>query len=193
MHRFFVPQLYNETMTIEGVDARHISKVLRMQPGAQLQIVSDDGVSALAEISAIDSECVTVHCLEKLAESHEPAVRLILAQGLAKGEKMEFIIQKAVEMGAYSVVPVAMEHSVVRLDGAKAAKKVERWQKIAESAAKQSKRDIIPEVQPVQTMAQMLAANDCATKIIAYECEDKKSLKAALKEAQAKGALTDYC
>ena len=172
MHRFFVPQLYNETMTIEGVDARHISKVLRMQPGAQLQIVSDDGVSALAE-------------------SHEPAVRLILAQGLAKGEKMEFIIQKAVEMGAYSVVPVAMEHSVVRLDGAKAAKKVERWQKIAESAAKQSKRDIIPEVQPVQTMAQMLAANDCATKIIAYECEDKKSLKAALKEAQAKGALTD--
>ena len=172
MHRFFVPQLYNETMTIEGVDARHISKVLRMQPGAQLQLVSDDGVSALAEITAIDSECVTV-------------------QGLAKGEKMEFIIQKAVEMGAYSVVPVAMEHSVVRLDGAKAAKKVERWQKIAESAAKQSKRDIIPEVQPVQTMAQMLAANDCATKIIAYECEDKKSLKAALKEAQAKGALTD--
>ena len=83
-----------------------------------------------------------------------------------------------------------MEHSVVRLDGAKAAKKVERWQKIAESAAKQSKRDIIPEVQPVQTMAQMLAANDCATKIIAYECEDKKSLKTALKEAQA-NALTD--
>ena len=70
-----------------------------------------------------------MHCLEKLAESHEPAVRLILAQGLAKGEKMEFIIQKAVEMGAYSVVPVSMEHSVVRLDGAKAAKKVERWQK----------------------------------------------------------------
>lgn len=74
-------------MTIEGVDARHISKVLRMQPGAQLQIVSDDGVSALAEISAIDSEKVTVRCLEKLAESHEPCVKLTLAQGLAKGEK----------------------------------------------------------------------------------------------------------
>ena len=160
MHRFFVPQLYNEEMTITGVDARHISKVLRMQPGDELQIVSDDGVSALAKISAIDSECVTVHCIEKLAESHEPHVRLVLAQGLAKGEKMDFIIQKAVEMGAYSVVPVAMEHSVVRLDGAKAAKKVERWQKIAEAAAKQSKRDIIPLVQPVQSMAQMLAAND---------------------------------
>ena len=191
MHRFFVPQLYNEEMYIEGVDARHISKVLRMQPGTQLQIVSDDGVSAVAEITAIDSERVTVRCLEKLAESHEPRVKLVLAQGLAKGEKMDFIIQKAVEMGAYSVIPVAMEHSVVRLDGAKAAKKVERWQKIAESAAKQSKRDIIPEVQPVQSMAEMLAKCTCQTKIIAYECEDRLSLKAALKAAEEAGGTSE--
>ena len=191
MHRFFVPQLYNEEMYIEGVDARHISKVLRMQPGDKLQIVSDDGVSAMAEITAIASERVSVRCLEKLAESHEPRVRLVLAQGLAKGEKMDFIIQKAVEMGAYSVIPVAMEHSVVRLDGAKAAKKVERWQKIAESAAKQSKRDIIPQVQPVQSMAEMLANCDCTTKIIAYECEDRLSLKAALKAAEAAGGIKE--
>lgn len=190
MHRFFVPQLYNEEMTISGVDARHISKVLRMQLGAQLQVVSDDGVSALAEIIAIDSDQVTVRCLEKLAESHEPKVRLTLAQGLAKGEKMDFIIQKAVEMGAYSIVPVAMEHSVVRLDGTKADKKVERWQKIAESAAKQSKRDIIPQVQQVQSMAKMLENNDCSTKIIAYECEDRLSLKTALHQAEEKG-ITD--
>ena len=93
-------------------------------------------------------------------------------------------------MGAYSVVPVAMEHSVVRLDGAKADKKVERWQKIAESAAKQSKRDIIPQVQSVQTMDKMLASNDCSTKIIAYECEDRLSLKTALRKAEEKG-ITD--
>ena len=191
MHRFFVPQLYNEEMYIEGVDARHISKVLRMQPGAQLQIVSDDGVSAMAEITAINSERVTVRCLEKLAESHEPRVKLVLAQGLAKGEKMDFIIQKAVEMGAYSVSPVAMGHSGVRLDGAKAAKKVERWQKIAESAAKQSKRDIIPEVQAVQSMTEMLAKCACQTKIIAYECEDRLSLKAALKAAEEAGGISE--
>ena len=189
MHRFFVPQLYNEEMYIEGVDARHISKVLRMQPGDKLQIVSDDGVSAMAEITAIASERVSVRCLEKLAESHEPRVRLVLAQGLAKGEKMDFIIQKAVEMGAYSVIPVAMEHSVVRLDSVKAAKKVERWQKIAESAAKQSKRDLIPQVQPVQSMAEMLTSCDCETKIIAYECEDRLSLKAALQAAGAAGGI----
>ena len=191
MHRFFVPQLYNEEMYIEGVDARHISKVLRMQPKDRLQIVSYDGVSAMAEITAIASERVSVRCLEKLAESHEPRVRLVLAQGLAKGEKMDFIIQKAVEMGAYSVIPVAMEHSVVRLDGAKAAKKVERWQKIAESAAKQSKRDIIPQVQPVQSMAEMLASGDYENKIIAYECEDRLSLKAALKAAEAAGGIKE--
>ena len=191
MHRFFLPQLYAEEMYIEGVDARHISKVLRMQPGAKLQIVSDDGVSAVAEITAIDSERVSVRCLEKLAESHEPRVKLVLAQGLAKGEKMDFIIQKAVEMGAYSVIPVAMEHSVVRLDGAKAAKKVERWQKIAESAAKQSKRDILPQVQAVQSMGEMLASCTCQTKIIAYECEDRLSLKAALKAAEAAGGISE--
>ena len=116
-------------------------------------------------------------------------MKLVLAQGLAKGEKMDFIIQKAVEMGAYSVIPVAMEHSVVRLDGVKAAKKVERWQKIAESAAKQSKRDLIPQVQPVQSMAEMLTSCDCETKIIAYECEDRLSLKAALQAAGAAGGI----
>lgn len=180
MHRFFIPQLYTAEMTIKDVDARHISKVLRMQPGDKLQIVSDDGVTAIAEIVSLQSDSVVVKCLEKLAESHEPSVKITLAQGLAKGEKMDFIIQKAVEMGVSSIVPVAMEHSVVRLEGAKADKKVERWQKIAEAAAKQSKRDIIPQVQPVQTMQQMLANNDLQHKIIAYECEDRLGLKTAL-------------
>lgn len=180
MHRFFVPQLYAAEMVIKDVDARHISKVLRMQPGDKIQIVSDDGVTAIAEIVSLQSDSVVVKCLEKLAESHEPSVKITLAQGLAKGEKMDFIIQKAVEMGVSSIVPVAMEHSVVRLEGAKADKKVERWQKIAEAAAKQSKRDIIPQVQPVQTMQQMLANNDLQHKIIAYECEDRLGLKTAL-------------
>lgn len=180
MHRFFIPQLYTAEMTIKDVDARHISKVLRMQPGDKLQIVSDDGVTAIAEIVSLQSDSVVVKCLEKLAESHEPSVKITLAQGLAKGEKMDFIIQKAVEMGASSIVPVAMEHSVVRLESAKADKKVERWQKIAEAAAKQSKRDIIPQVQPVQTIQQMLANNDLQHKIIAYECEDRLGLKTAL-------------
>ena len=177
MHRFFIPQPYSDTMTIMGVDARHIYTVLRMQCGSRVQIVSDDGVTALAEIADANESVVTVKCLEVLAESHEPSVRIVLAQGLAKGEKMDFIIQKAVELGVSEIIPVAMEHSAV--------KKAERWQKIAEAAAKQSKRDIIPMVQPVQTMEQMLADNPCDCKLIAYECEDKLGLKAALQKEQA--------
>ena len=191
MHRFFIEQPYNENMQITGGDARHVSKVLRMQPGDKLQVVSDDGVTALAEITAIDAENVSVHCVEILAELHEPRVKITLAQGLAKGEKMDFIVQKAVELGATSIVPVAMEHSVVRLDGVKATKKVERWRKIVEAAAKQSKRDIIPQVQAVQSVEEMLANNTCGTKLIAYECEDKTSLKEALQKAEQENGITD--
>lgn len=106
MHRFFVPQSYlGKTMTITGVDARHIYTVLRMQTGTKVQIVSEDGVSAVAEIAEANENAVTVRCLEVIAESHEPAVRITLAQGLAKGEKMDFIIQKAVELGVSEIVP----------------------------------------------------------------------------------------
>ena len=87
MHRFFIPQPYGEMMTITGVDARHIYTVLRMTQGTKIQIVSDDGVTALGEITEAGESVVTVKCLEVLAESHEPSVRIILAQGLAKGEK----------------------------------------------------------------------------------------------------------
>ena len=183
MHRFFVPQNFGNEMIITGVDAKHISKVLRMTIGDELQIVSDDGVTAQGKISFIDAACVKVGSLKIIGESNEPKVKITLAQGLAKGEKMDFIIQKAVELGVTSIVPVAMEHSVVQLDGAKAIKKVERWQKISESAAKQSKRNIIPLVQPVMSVEEMLAKNNCSTKIIAYECENQISLKSVLKEA----------
>lgn len=180
MHRFFIPQPYGKNMTISGTDARHIYTVLRMPKGTKVQIVSDDGVTALAEIADSNEDTVTLHCLEVLDESHEPSVRIVLAQGLAKGEKMDFIIQKAVELGVSEIIPVAMEHSVVHLEGDKAVKRVERWQKIAEAAAKQSKRDIVPKVQPVQTIAHMLENSHCDCKLIAYECEDRLGLKTAL-------------
>lgn len=184
MHRFFIPQPYADEMKIEGVDARHIYTVLKMKPGEKVQIVSDDGVTALAEIKETSAAYTVVHCLEVIAESHEPAVKITLAQGLVKGEKMDFIIQKAVELGVSRIVPLAMEHSVVRYDGDKANKKRERWQKIAESAAKQSKRDIIPKVADVETIDKLMADCGCTVKIIAYECEDRQGLKQVLQKNQ---------
>ena len=169
MHRFFIPRPYADEMEIDGIDARHIYTVLKMKSGEKVQIVSDDGVTALAQITETASGRTIVKCLEVIAESHEPTVKITLAQGLVKGEKMDFIIQKAVELGVSRIVPLAMEHSVVRYDDGKAAKKRERWQKIAESAAKQSKRE------------RLMEECGCTTKIIAYECEDKQGLKQALR------------
>ena len=192
MHRFFIPKPYKQEMQITGRDAHHIIDVLRMAPGDRLQVVADDGVSFVGEVTAVNSNSVTVTAREILRETHEPDVRISLLQGLAKGEKMEFIIQKAVEIGVTDIFPVAMAHSVVVLEPARAEKKVERWQKIAEAAAKQSKRDSIPVVHEVMTLDQILQKGKWDLLLVAYESENQVSLKEALqahKEAKTVGVI----
>ena len=180
MHRFFIPQPFAEEMQIIGADAHHISNVLRMRVGQHIQIVSSDRVTALMEIKALTTDAAFVRLVKRIEQVNEPSVRIILAQGLAKGEKMDFIIQKAVEVGVNTIVPVAMEHSVVKLDKNKAEKKVERWQKIAEEAAKQSKRDIVPEVTSVMDLDEALHSFAGSAKLMAYEGETKAGLKKVL-------------
>ena len=180
MHRFFIPKPFKQEMQITGQDAHHIMDVLRMGPGDRLQIVADDGISFVGEITATDTNTVAVIAREILRESHEPDVRISLLQGLAKGEKMELIIQKAVEIGVADIFPLAMDHSVVVLDHSKAGKKTERWQKIAEAAAKQSKRDIIPAVHGVMKLPQVLQKEKWDLLLIAYESENQISLKEVL-------------
>ena len=192
MHRFFIPKPFKQEMQITGRDAHHIIDVLRMAPGDQLQVVADDGISFLGEIADIGTNTVTVSVQEILRETHEPDVRISLLQGLAKGEKMELIIQKAVEIGVADIFPVAMDHSVVVLDRSKVEKKTDRWQKIAEAAAKQSKRDVIPAVHEVMTLGQVLQKEKWDLLLIAYESENQVSLKEALqthKEAKTIGVI----
>ena len=185
MHRFFIPQPFAEEMQIIGADAHHISNVLRMRVGQHIQIVSSDRVTALMEIKALTTDAAFVRLVKRIEQVNEPSVRIILAQGLAKGEKMDFIIQKAVEVGVNTIVPVAMEHSVVKLDKNKAEKKVERWQKIAEEAAKQSKRDIVPEVTSVMDLDEVLHSFAGSAKLMAYEGETKSGLKKVLSAISA--------
>ena len=166
MHRFFIPKPYKQEMQITGRDAHHIMDVLRMGTGDQLQVVADDGISFVGEITAVSS--------------------------LAKGEKMELIIQKAVEIGVAEIFPLAMDHSVVVLDRSKAGKKTERWQKIAEAAAKQSKRDMIPDVHEVMKLSQVLQEEKWDLLVIAYESENRISLKEVLqahKNAKSIGVI----
>ena len=182
MHRFFVPQPFAEEMEITGADAHHICNVLRMHSGQYIQIVSSDRITALMEIKTVTADAAFVRFVKRIEQVNEPSVRIILAQGLAKGEKMDLIVQKAVEVGVDTIVPLAMENSVVKLDGDKAGKKVERWQKIAAEAAKQSKRDIIPKVERVMRIDEVLQEFDCKVKFIAYEGEKQQGLKTALRD-----------
>ena len=183
MHRFFVRENFAPQMTITGKDAYHITKVLRMQVGEQVQIVSLDQVSALMKIASVTGDEVSIVLEELLPGVNEPRTKLLLAQGLPKGDKFDFVTQKAVELGVSTIIPVALDNCVVQLKGDKAEKKVSRWQKIAEEAAKQAKRDIIPTVAPVSTLAELVMATEhIQLKILAYEVEDKLGLRQVLSD-----------
>ena len=135
----------NDRYYIEGADYNHIKNVRRMTGGDKF-LVSDGQSSHLCEIEAITEQNVVARIIEENRQSTRLAVKIHLFQGLPKADKMELIIQKCVELGADKIFPVEMEHCVVKLDGKKKEAKINRWQAIAESAAKQSKRSDIPEI-----------------------------------------------
>ena len=152
MYHFFVEphQIGAEEIRIEGADVNHIRNVLRMKPGEEILISSREGGDYFCCVEELEPEYVSAKILEE-RENNELPARIHLFQGLPKGDKMELIIQKAVELGAYRVIPVSMKRSVVKLDAKKADAKGKRWNAVSESAAKQSKRSLIPEVAPLMT------------------------------------------
>lgn len=147
MHRFYAETAgkVGETVCLADEDARHASRVLRMKPGESCELFMNGGRYA-AEIDAITDTQVTCR-IQEVLPSTEAKLRVTLYQGLPKADKMELIVQKAVELGAESIVPVAMSRCVVQLNAKDGAKKQERWQKIAREASKQSGRCILPEVE----------------------------------------------
>ena len=140
---------------IDGGDFNHIKNVLRMQEGESL-LVSDDGKSHLCEITSLSGDCAAVKIIQEDYQNTELPVKIYLFQGLPKSDKMEFIIQKTVELGVYEIIPTEMSRCVVKLEDKKKKSKVERWQSISESAAKQSKRNIIPKISDVMSYKQAL-------------------------------------
>ena len=188
MHRFFLEKNYADKLLITGTDAKHIAKVLRMKVGDKLQLALDDGIICEAEIANLSENEIEVSPQKIITEPHEAKISVTLAQGLAKGDKMDFVIQKAVELGAKKIIPLALEHSVVQLDNERAEKKVERWQKIAEAAAKQSKRDTVPKISPISTLQEIFSGTYDLI-LLAYEGENKTSLKSVLEKSDAKNIL----
>ena len=181
MYHFYVePEAVSaDTVRISGGDVNHIKNVLRMHPGEQIVILDGSGMEYRCEIEAIAEE-VLARILEAKKTEAELSVRLLLFQGLPKKDKMELIIQKAVELGVSEIIPVLTKRTVVKLeDKKKEQKKLERWQAIAESAAKQSGRAVIPAVTRVMSYKEALKrAKESGMGLIPYECaEGMKSLK----------------
>ena len=174
MYHFFVSeeQINGENAYIEGSDVNHIVNVLRMKPGEELLISVKGDWDYLCKIVDIETDRVNLKVLESM-EQRELPVNITLLQGIPKSDKLEMIIQKAVELGVSEIIPVKTKRVVVKIDEKKVDTKVNRWNAIAESAAKQSKRSIIPKVyEPMSIDNALEIVKDFGVKLIPYENAD---------------------
>lgn len=174
MYQFFVEdsQVGKDFITITGADVNHIKNVLRMKPGEDVRISSEGGHDYACRVLEVTDTFVQLTILDDQIESTELANPVFLFQALPKGDRMEYVVQKAVELGVHEIIPVAMKYCVVKLDEKKAQAKVRRWQAIAQSAAKQSKRSRVPVVRPVMDFASAaLYAMECDCRLVPYENE----------------------
>lgn len=175
MYQFFVEpnqiHMAERQVVIQGPDVNHIKNVLRMKPGEEISVSNGlDGKEYRCGILAFEEDTVLCGLRFIKEDNVELPSQVYLFQALPKGDKMEMIVQKAVELGVYEVIPVAARRCVVKLDNRKAAAKIARWQGIAEAAAKQSRRAIVPEVAEVINFAQAIErASKLDVKIIPYE------------------------
>lgn len=186
MQHFFVTpdQVKGDLIFIEGSDVNHMKNVLRMRIGEEVTISDGNNRQYLCEIKDYEQEEAVLHIVEETSTDTELPSEIYLFQGLPKQDKMELIVQKCVELGCFSVIPVATKRCVVKLDDKKAKKKIERWQQIAESAAKQAGRGVIPEVQDVMSFKEALKyAKNLDVVLIPYElAEGMKETKQIISE-----------
>lgn len=169
MPKFFVEQILGETIQLEGETAHHICRSLRMKGGEQLTLSDGRGTAYECVITAISNERVCLHVKEHHPDKSEPTIAVTLYQGVPKGDKMEDIIQKSVELGVTQIIPVLTVRCVSRPDTKSAQKKNSRYQKIALEAAKQSGRGIVPTVEPMMSFSQALSQGTQTLKILFYE------------------------
>ena len=179
MYQFFVEpsQIQENRVIIAGSDVNHIKNVLRMKIGEEIAVSNGiDGKEYRCGIEEFGEDEVICTLRFVKEDGVELPSKIYLFQGLPKADKMELIIQKAVELGVYEIIPVAAKRAVVKLDEKKAKSKIVRWQGIAEAAAKQSKRAIIPEIKNVMSMKEAIAyAQSIDVKLIPYELAENIS------------------
>ncbi|MDD3240252.1 MAG: 16S rRNA (uracil(1498)-N(3))-methyltransferase [Lachnospira sp.] len=175
MYHFFAEHenIHDTYIDITGSDVNHIKNVLRFVVNDELLISSGDNTDYYCHIAEMNEEYIRAEIDRVDENGRELSSKIYLFQGLPKGDKMELIIQKCIELGVYQIIPVAMKRSVVKLDAKKADSKVKRWNAIAESAAKQSKRSVMPEVTMPMTFKEAVKlASKLDVKLLPYECAD---------------------
>lgn len=186
MQHFFIEsnQIHDKIINIQGSDVNHIKNVLRMKLGEELEINDGQGNKYLGSIEAFKEEEVIVNIISVTACDTELPCSISLYQGLPKGDKMELIVEKAVELGVDYIIPVETKRAIVKLDAKKRAKKVEKWNSVCRAAAKQSARGKIPVVKDVQPFKlAMEDAKSCNHVLVPYElAKGMEDTKSALSE-----------
>ena len=191
MRRLFYAGALAEEIEITGGDAHHLVRVMRAQSGDEVIVAGGDGRAARMAICGIERDRVHLRRMAYLPQAETRNAEVILIQALFKGEKMDFVVQKAVELGAAALYPVETEHVVVRYDAKKAAAKAVRWQKIADEAAKQCGRQALMPVAAIAPLSALLrnpelfGAPDTAV-VFCYEGEREQSLRTVLRSVDAR-------
>lgn len=179
MYHFFVEPsaIIEKTVTITGKDVNHIKNVLRMKPGEEISVsTTESSAEYRCIVKELSDNAVVCDLAFIKEEGNELPSKLYLFQGLPKSDKMELIIQKAVELGAFEIIPVEMKRCVMKLEPKKAPAKIARWQSISEAAAKQSKRTVIPNISmPMSFKEAVKKASECDVKLVPYEMADGMS------------------
>ncbi|MGI6123866.1 MAG: 16S rRNA (uracil(1498)-N(3))-methyltransferase [Acetivibrionales bacterium] len=184
MHRFMVApaNIQNDRIILEGDDLKHLRQVLRIEPGDTVFVFDGSGIEYEAIILSMDKFRAIAQIKATFQNEAEPQTHVTLFQGVLKGEKMDLIIQKGVELGVHRIVPVITNRTVVKLNKKDSEKKAERWSKIAREAAKQCRRAYVPEVtEPISFDESLLKAKEFGATLFLYENEGKKCLKETLK------------
>ena len=186
MPKFFVTtdQIKEETISIQNEDVNHIKNVLRAKINDKIDICDyNTSKNYICEIVKIEDKKIECKIIKKVESNVESKIKVSIFQGLPKADKMELVIQKSVELGAFDITPIEMKRCVVKLNEKDKTRKIQRWQKISETAGKQSGRDIIPQINNiinVKKLCEKLGEYDLI--LVAYENEKENTLKQELKK-----------
>ncbi len=189
MRRLFINEPISDDITITGNDAIHLLYAMRVRPNQVFVIVDKNGTVAQAKVVSCTSDTVNMKLVNFIDDANtESPIEVVLAQCLPKSDKMDYIVQKAVELGVNSIIPVISSHCVVKYDDKKRQNRLLKWQKVADEAAKQCGRTSLPVIKDFMNLPQLIENSDYKDycRLICYEAEEKQGIAQVLQSVDEK-------